>query len=120
MGIQSPEFRVQGPESSPGSSPGFILCQLLPTKHVYVFAVHTLKRAASHHIVMQLTKVSYPQKGGISTLTTYINKSLLELEKSRVPILLIGLSERSLLGNRKKNKHIIGTYVTGNTGEKEN
>ena len=24
--VQSPEDRVQGPESSPGSSPGFILC----------------------------------------------------------------------------------------------
>ena len=101
---------------------------LLPTEHVYVFAVHTLKQAASHHIVMQLTKVSYPQKGGISTLTTYINKYLLEIEKSRVPILLIGLSERSLLGNRKKISNnnnsklfnIIGTCVTGNTGEKEN
>ena len=77
---------------------------------------------------MQLTKVSYPQKEGISTLTTYINKSLLEIEKTRVPILLIGLSERSLLGNRKKISNnnnsklfdIIGTCVTGNEGEKEN
>ena len=45
----------------------------------------------------------YPTcKNSIPTLKTYMNNVLFEIENTRVPILLIGLSKRSLLeGNRK-------------------
>ena len=70
------------------------------------------------------------RKNSLPTWTTYINKFLLELENSRVPILLIGLSERSLLeGNRKLViviTMILITYlifeivlIKGNVREKE-
>ena len=38
------------------------------------------------------------KKKSASTLTTYITNLLVEMEKARIPISLIGLSERVLLG----------------------
>ena len=62
--------------------------------------------------------------------TTHINNSLIEIENIRVPVLLIGLSERILLqGNRKLKtvtaiiliRHLIFEIVLikGNASEKE-
>ena len=59
----------------------------------------------------------YPnRKNSIPTLRTYMNNGLFEIENTRVPILLIGLSERSLLeGNRK----LITLRATNFTDHKE-
>ena len=46
-------------------------------------------------------KLHYPENS-IPTSTTYMNKSLFETANSRVPALLIGLSERNLSEGNKK------------------
>ena len=56
------------------------------------------------------------RKNSIPTLRTYMNNLLFEIENTRVPVLLIGLSERNLLeGNRK----LMAVRATNFTDHKE-
>lgn len=59
----------------------------------------------------------YPiYKNSIPTLRTYMNNILFEIENTRVPVLLIGLSERSLF---EGNRELITVRATKFTYHKE-
>ena len=75
------------------------LCNLAANCTLHIILYHLLMNLHSKNTAFVLRASDTINKNNISSRTTYITNSLLGMENARIPILLIGLSERNLLGN---------------------